>query len=349
MVMYSQLQRGYWWRKRRKRHHRRAQDYHPPLPYRAFEFSLDSWPTDAYHHKLKLERTEVERLLQVLDLEDIQWRNRIKPSAELALCVLLRRLAYPAKWTDYCEDFGRSPGYLSVVLTTLLNIFQHGMINRSDGTPCSYQKLRQYAEAIKDAGAEGYIWGFIDGHFMGFSRPLIDQQVYSSGHYKAHGLKLQGMVTPDGLIASLEGPCFGKEDDWSIYQSSRVPRRIYRMMNRGDPAYVNAYGIMAPFQHRRGFQHLSQNRQSFNRTMSSLRISVEHAFGMVFRTYTATAFASSLQLGQQPVAAHYRVAALLINCTTCIRQRNQTTDRFGVPPPSLEEYLGYEQPTVGGE
>lgn len=220
----------------------------------------------------------------------------------------------------------------------------------------SYTKLRRYAEAVKDAGAEGYIWGFIDGHFMGFRRPTVDQRTYYSGHYKAHGLKLQGIVTPYGLIASLEGPFFGKDNDWSIYQNSRIPHRIERMMKRpsktgqprrllylyGDPAYSNACGIMCPFSHPEGFRFLSSNQQGFNKAMSSLRISVEHAIGAVFRNHTATAFAASMSLGQQPVAAFYRVAALLSNCLTCIRGGNQTSQRYSISPPSLEEYLGFE-------
>jgi nuclease HARBI1 len=106
----------------------------------------------------------------------------------------------------------------------------------------------------------------------------------------------------------------------------------------GDPAYRLSYGVMAPYGAAQDRRFLPSRQQAFNKSLSMVRIAVENTFGMVQRLWTYTAFGKSLAAGKQPVRAIFAVAILLTNCHSCLRG-NQISERFGVPPPLVEDYL----------
>ena len=137
----------------------------------------------------------------------------------------------------------------------------------------TYEQMALFAEAISDliesrdglkppgylAGEESaVVWGFINGTFRGFCRPLGYEQQCSaySGHKKEHGQKFQGLVGPDGLVLSLMGPYMGPVNDWAIWRRSHLTEKIWGVMEGcptlylyGDPSYKHSYGIIAPFKH----------------------------------------------------------------------------------------------------
>ena len=106
----------------------------------------------------------------------------------------------------------------------------------------------------------------------------------------------------------------------------------------GDPSYKYSYRVIAPFKHPRGCPALEKWQQKTNERLFSVRISVEHTFGHTQVLWTYTAYGKGLRAGSSPVAAYFAVAILLTNCLTCLRG-NQTSERFVVDPPSVEEYL----------
>jgi hypothetical protein len=80
----------------------------------------------------------------------------------------------------------------------------------------SYRRLHRFTNAI-EKNCYGRMWGFIDGHFQAMAKPLYNQRKLHSGYAKAYGIKFQGIVTPNGVIYSLEGPFEGKINDWAIW------------------------------------------------------------------------------------------------------------------------------------
>lgn len=186
------------------------------------------------------------------------------------------------------------------------------------------------------------VWGFIDGTFRGFCKPEAQQHIHYSGHKHKHGLHFQGIVTPDGLVASLYGPNTGRTNDWKMYETSKVVDRIRNIMAAestkpclylyGDPAYNDCFGVICPY------QNASGTRKNFNIDMSRVKIAVENSFGITQNLWTAHAFEKHFKLGLQPVAAYYTVAILLTNCYTCMRG-NQTSAQFLMRPPLLDKYL----------
>jgi len=137
----------------------------------------------------------------------------------------------------------------------------------------------------------------------------------------------------------------GPVNDWAIFRRSHLAKKLEEIMEGhptlylyGDPSYKHTYGVMAPFKHPRGRFALEPWQQKANERMSSVRIAVEHAFRHTQVLWTYTAYGKGLRAGSSPVAAYFAAAILLTNCLTCLRG-NQTSARFVVDPPSLEEYL----------
>ena len=106
----------------------------------------------------------------------------------------------------------------------------------------------------------------------------------------------------------------------------------------GDHSYKHSYGVIAPFQHPIGRFALESWQKKTNERISSARVAVEHAFGHTQVHWTYTAFGKDLRAGSSPVTAYFAAAILLTNCLTCLRG-NQTSERYVVDSPSLEEYL----------
>jgi hypothetical protein len=94
-----------------------------------------------------------------------------------------------------------------------------------------YARLLEFGEAtgLRTGLGGNSIWGFIDGTFRPFCRPSNEQGYHYSGQKKRHGLKFQGIVTPDGLISSMDGPWLARFNDWRIYLNSGVPVRIAKV------------------------------------------------------------------------------------------------------------------------
>jgi len=337
------------------RERRLSRRYREPIPYARTGWCFDAVDDITAREVFRFNREEILLLTNRLEIGAISFRHRNTPQPELALCITLARLSYPKRWKDIIHHFGYSRSYCSGIfqdtVTHLMRTFSrvieyHPMLEE-------YEKLRQYAEAIEanEPRTGGYIWSFIDGTFQGFCRPTEQQREYYSGHKKNHGMKFQGIATPDGLTPSLIGPWLGKENDWRIYQQSGVPERLRRATGSqrilymyGDPAYNNAFGIMAPYHHPGGQRCLNRDEQQFNKDLSALRISVEQAFGHTQRYWRYNAFSKGLSIGNQAVAAYYSVATLFANCMTCLRG-NQISSRFGIAPPTLDEYLLVADPT----
>ena len=129
-----------------------------------------------------------------------------------------------------------------------------------------------------------------------------------------------GMLAESNLLQELEENAFDPNGN---------PMCVY-----GDPAYPHRVHLQAPFRH----GQITPRMNEFNRRMSATRVSVEWLFGDIINTFRFMDFKKNLKIGMSCVGKAYVVCALLRNALTCL-YKNNTSQFFGVYPPSIEEYF----------
>ena len=115
------------------------------------------------------------------------------------LCILLRRLAYPCRYSDLLQRFGRPVPELSMISNTVRNYIYENHQQRLTNwnqTFLNPAKLEEYAQAISYRGAAlKNCFGFIDGTV----RPICGPKIVD-------GLKFQSVSLPNGMLANPYGP-----------------------------------------------------------------------------------------------------------------------------------------------
>ncbi|CAH3013849.1 unnamed protein product [Porites evermanni] len=120
------------------------------------------------------------------------------------------------------------------------------------------------------------------------SEPKENQSTIYNGHKRVHAIKFQSVTTSNGLIANLYGPVEGKRHDAAILRDSGLLANLENyaispagqpMCLYGDPAYPLRIHLQALFRDVR----LAPEMESFNQSMSHVRVSVEWIFGDVVK------------------------------------------------------------------
>ena len=182
------------------------------LPYYEYEyeeFSLEENISEAEcKAEFRFERGDIERVADELQLPPIfecpqgSAFDRIE-----GLCILLRRLAYPYRYSDMVSRFGRPVPVLFMISKILLNYIydlHYRRITAWNLAILSPLALQQYADAVSDKGAAlDNCFGFVDGTFFPICRPGEHQRMVYNGHKSVHALKFQAVALPNGLIGQL--------------------------------------------------------------------------------------------------------------------------------------------------
>ena len=124
----------------------------------------------------------------------------------------------------------------------------------------------------------------------------------------------------------------------NAYSQTGEPLCLY-----GDPAYPHRLHLQAPY--RNG--QITPQMQAFNKSMSSVRVSVEWLFGDIANYFKFMDLKKNLKIGLSSVGKFYLVSALLTNALTCL-YHNQTSKFFGMEPPTLYEYVSRDGFPGGG-
>jgi len=279
--------------------------------------------------------------------QTITCYNRTKVDGLEALCIFLKRYAYPIRYGDMIPLFGRSVPELCIINHHILNhIHRHfAQLLTSFNHPwMAPQSLDEYARIIHEKGAAlDFCWGFVDGTVRPVCRPGQNQRVFYNGHKRIHAIKFQSVVTPNGLISNLFGPIEGRRHDSAMLAQSGLLQELQAHSHDpngrilciyGDPAYPLRVHLQAPY---RG-PGLTPEQRVFNKSMSSVRISVEWIFKEIINYFKFMDFKKNLKIKLSAVGKMYIVCALLQNFRTCL-YGNQVTHFFDCKPPSLNEYL----------
>ena len=198
----------------------------PSFPYWKFDaFNLNDWGDTECRTELRFAKNDLNSLMLALQIpEQIICEQRTACSGMEGLCIVLKRLSYPCRYTDMVTRFGRNPAELCLIFNAVLDhIYElHRHRLQSWGQPfLQPHRLNEYAAAVHQHGAPlENCFRFIDGTVRGIARPKETQRVMYNGHKRTHALKFQSVVIPNSLIANLSGPYEGKRHDSIMLQQS---------------------------------------------------------------------------------------------------------------------------------
>ena len=281
------------------------------FPYWKFEkFNFDDWDDTECRTELRFNKADIFLLLEVLRFPDkFVCSQRTVCSKLEGLCILLKRLAFPCRYTEMVSRFGRNPTELCLIFNTVLDFVYSSHRHRLESWNQPFllpQVLERYAQTIHDRGAPlRNCFGFVDGTLCEIARPKNNQRIVYNGHKRAHGIKFQSVVTPNGLIANLAGPFEGRRHDSTMLHESGMLRELQRvawangepLCLYGDPAYPLGIHLQAPFRD----AHPTPQMQRFNEAMSEVMVSVEWMFGTITNYYKFVDFKKQLKIGMSPV------------------------------------------------
>ena len=126
------------------------------------------------------------------------------------LCMLLKKVSYPCRYSDMIPRLGRPVSVLSLMTNhTLDYIYEnHGhLITQWHRNILNPRALQSYADSISRKGAPlNSCFGFVDGTVRPISRPGHAPRVVYNGHKRVHSLKFQSLALPNGLSGNIFGP-----------------------------------------------------------------------------------------------------------------------------------------------
>ena len=184
----------------------------PEFSYEKYaRFSIERIEEPECMSEFRVEKKDLPQLADALRLPDTFHCNQRTTADKLeGLCILLRRMSFPCRYSDMLARFGRPVPELSMISNTVMNYIYdiHGhklcQWNHDILNPGYFDT---YTDAISNKGAAlQNCFGFIDGTIRPICRPSQEQRIMFNGHKRVHSLKFQSVTLPNGLIANLFGP-----------------------------------------------------------------------------------------------------------------------------------------------
>ena len=279
---------------------------------------------------------------------------RIKFHGWEGMCLVLYKLARKRTHVEAKSIFGISTGAISEVFNCSLDI----IYNVADPLLQKIQwdailhKLDDFASSTENAGMPvPNVIGFLDGTLRITARPQRGQKWLYSYKDHSHGVKFQGVITPDGMLRMMFGPFYGRRHDGALLNASQLIEDMeaieeklrvnddleghYRLL--GDSAYRLSRFLLRPFKG----AVLSRAENRVNYEFARCRISIEWGFGVVATLWRSMALKAEQQMLVIPCARHWIVSVFLTNCYVCLygKDSSNTASLFDLDPPTLEEYV----------
>ncbi|XP_077492280.1 uncharacterized protein LOC144103438 [Amblyomma americanum] len=313
-------------------------------------FDINKCDPTAFKQMCRFEKSDFGELCNALLVpQTLTTAQGVIVPGQEALCLTLRRLAYPNRWCDLEEIFGRHSSVMSsaanIMLSHILHNFDHLLSDCNNHLWLSPPSLRSFARAVQSKGAPlPNCWAFVDGTARAICRPKRNQKLYFSGHKRMHMVKYQSLMCPNGIVCQLDGHYPGSYHDARIFRESGLYSKLKRIVANerlviyGDPAYPLRPLLMKPY----GGCRRTPTQDAFNCGMSKVRQAVEWGFGKVVAEFAFLDFKKNQKLLWQQIEKMYKVATIFANCHTAM-YGSQVSDYFHLAPPSLREYLKPQQ------
>ena len=319
------------------------------LPYWKYQsFDLDSMENDECVSEFRFEKNDIYTLADVLQLPNrITCYNGTVVHPVEALCIFLKRFAYPCRYLDMIHRFARPVPELCIISNYMINfIYDHWKhLLKSMNQPwLSPDNLQNFADAIhQKGGALSNCWAFVDGTVRPICRPQNNQRVVYNGHKKVHALKFQAVGAPKGMIANLYGPVDGRRHDSGMLTDSNLLNELQihsygptgnMLCIYGDPAYPLRPQLQAPFKG----AVITPLEEEWNKSMSAVRINVEWLFGNIVNYFKFIDFKKGLKIELSAVGKMYICCALMQNARVCL-YGSESNSFFDIDPVTLQDYF----------
>ena len=116
-------------------------------------FDIDAWDESECRTELRFGKQDLDLLRRNLQIPDeIVCSQRSVCDGMEAMCILLKRLAYPCRYTDMVRRFGRNPTELCLIFNEVLDFIytshRHRLQNWDRNPFLQPDQLHRYADAI---------------------------------------------------------------------------------------------------------------------------------------------------------------------------------------------------------
>ena len=197
-------------------------------PYQNYEdFDLEGLGESECLAEFRFRKRDIPILADVMGLPDSYRceRGTVCDGIE-GLCLLLRRLAYPCRYSDLIHRFGRPVPEICIITNYVMETvysLHHHRLTAWNHTLMSPPLLQIYADAIQRKGSPlPNCFGFIDGTVRPICRPQENQGIVYNGHKRVHGLKYQSVALPCGMIANMYGPVGNGNYSFKVLAGAQV-------------------------------------------------------------------------------------------------------------------------------
>ncbi|KAL3208685.1 hypothetical protein MRX96_038865 [Rhipicephalus microplus] len=162
---------------------------------------IDAIDGTTFYRNFRFQKGDLDDLIVGLLIPgEVMSAQRVRVSDREALCMTLRRLAYPNRLCDLETIFNRHSSVISKPAT----VFTGRAPER-----CSTS-------------------GFIDGTARRIYRPSKLQQEHYSGHKRFHCQKYQAVMCANRIICQLDSPFRGRRHDAGILKDTRLYENIVK-------------------------------------------------------------------------------------------------------------------------
>jgi nuclease HARBI1 len=233
-------------------------------------------------------RQHFHRLLSALRLpDDIRTDNWSVFRADNALLIFLRRMGETAREANVAQLTGRDRSAVSRIVkyVACYIVKMWWAAAKFDPKRLNAARLAHYARSIRERESSFHqVVGFLDGTRQPVASST-DPTMQRASYNKKYGPNMawQYATGPDGLCIDMFGPVNGSRHDSAVFSRSQLESswkalcpgpRTYQLYS--DSAYPASFILLKKIKNL-----TDRGKLAFNKQMSSLRISVEWAFGYI--------------------------------------------------------------------
>jgi len=273
---------------------RRTWSWHRPQLF-FNDLLVGSLPEHMWREHFRVNRTTFQRICQIVG-PDLSKRDTMLRQAiplEKRVAVALHRLSTGNSYISTGLNLGLPKSTANMIKNEFCDILRR-KAPKFVKFPETEEETEKVIDGFSDKGPFPQVAGAIDGSHIRIKAPIVNAKDYYC-RKGFHSVILQGVVDSDGRFMHVSTGYPGSIHDSrmlrmsSLYRdianervlhspTKRINGREIKPLLLGDPAYKLKTWLMKPYT-QTGV--LSASQMNYNKKLSSLRVNVEQAFGML--------------------------------------------------------------------